>query len=134
MSTYRDDRAALTERIATLEAELAELEPELEAAEVEAAELEAEEEQLAQELARRAAPRPGKTRFDRALESVVYTPLASALGGGMGLAAGFLVIGLPTFLFTDDPGNWLVVVVGLAALAGAIAAGVHTLRSVWRAD
>ena len=131
MSTYRDDRDALATRISALEAELAGLEPQLAEAEAEAERLASKERELEAELGRLTAPGPTKNRTDRILGTIVYVPLASALGGALAMCAGLLVIGLPTFLFTDNPGNWLLYLVGVVAVAGLVTAGVHTVRQIW---
>jgi hypothetical protein len=118
--------------LTAVEEELAALSQQIAEAEAEAEELGEKERALEEELASLETPAPVKNRTDRILETIVYVPMASMLGGMLALAAGFLVVGLPTFMFTSNPGNWLLYVVGVLMVAGAIATGVHTTRQIWK--
>lgn len=132
MSTYRDDREALAARVALAEEELTALTAAISETKAEHDALLERERGLEKELERPELPASERTRTDRVLETIVFTPIEAVFSGALGAVIASVLVGLPTFLFTKNPGNWLLYALGAFLLAGFTAGGVRSVRRIWK--
>jgi hypothetical protein len=131
VTTYRNDSQALTTRLEALEQELAALAESVARRQDEIATQAERAIDLERQLKADTSPAAKRTRLDAVLATIAYVPLASTFGAALAVAAGLVALGLPTMLVTDDPGNWLFYVLGVALLAGAIGGAWHAIREIW---